>query len=166
MTIAVSAVFGVVFALASLGVLYGRFRKVTVPKPRYWSTPRPLVACDPSLAAPTAEAITRLRAIGLPIDWAGSPSMATITVRADASLDDRASVDDGAPSLHGITHSRTDADGWTFGADVRVLPWASAVVIAHELCHALGYEHPNPWPPSGHLLHPTRPGWDARGIAS
>ena len=36
MTIAVSAVFGVVFALASLGVLYGRFRKVTVPKPRYW----------------------------------------------------------------------------------------------------------------------------------
>lgn len=62
----------------------------------------------------------------------------------------------------GLTHARSN-QGLMVEATIRVRPKARALVIAHELGHALGYEHP-PAPPSGHMMHPTRPGWDSRGL--
>lgn len=101
--------------------------------------------------------------MGHDIDLSSSLQVATVIVAGDPTIDGRDSAEQATPTRHGVTHAWTTSFGLTTRADVRVLPYASALVIAHELGHVLGYEHPRA-APSGHLLHPTRPGWDGRGL--
>ena len=151
-------------ALILVLVVWGRFRKVTVPRPRRWGVLGPRVYCaSAELVEATEEAIGWWQERGHDVAWAAGPGSASVTIAVDRALDDRDSVDDIEPSRLGLTRTWASSSGLTIRSEIGVVPGASAVVIAHELGHALGYEHPF-FPPSGHLMHPTRPGWNGRGL--
>jgi hypothetical protein len=82
-------------------------------------------------------------------------------VGVDPTLDTRDSVDD-LGTTHGWTAVAVQ-DSVALSAEMRVLPGSDAIVYGHELGHVLGFAHPKACP-SGHILHPRRPGWDGRGV--
>ena len=142
---------GLVVALVALvGVGAGRTRDVTVPRSARWD--------GPALVCPgrgvDIEAVERAaawwRELGhdIRVDCAGPWAIA---IDADPIL-----------RMLGLTRV-TEADGFVVFAEVLVQPGAWDLVIAHELGHALGFRHARQ-APSGHLMHPSRPGWDARGL--
>ena len=149
--LAVAGVFGGIIG-------WGRVRDVRVPRIGVWrDVPR---LCVSGVPGPDVNrAIAWWRSLGHQIEvgcdrW-------TISLDADPTVDDRASVDD-LSETHGITVVHVDS-GVVVAAEIRVMPRAGALVVAHELGHALGYRHPDA-APSGHMMHPHRPGWDSRGL--
>lgn len=153
------AVFCVVTALAAVIVLWGRVRTVEVPHPARWEDPFVVCPGEGVASAALDEAVTWWKEMGHDLE-VGCDEW-SVSVDVDPALDTRASVEDLAVT-HGETHVWA-VDGVVAAAEIRVLPGADALVLAHELGHALGYLHPLA-PPSGHLLHPSRPGWDGRGL--
>jgi len=152
-------VAGLLTTAATLAVVaWGRLRPVDVPRAGRWEND--VVVCpddEVDLAAlERAADWWRERGHVIRIDCPGR-----VTVVTDPTLDTRDSVDD--PDL---VHGRTRV--WQVGpeiasAEIRVLPDAGPLVLAHEIGHALGYRHP--WgAPTGHLMHSAQPGWDGRGL--
>jgi hypothetical protein len=150
------AVSGVVAAIIG----WGRVRDVEVPRAGSWSPP-PVVCARGVRLEEFSEAVGWWRRQGHPI--ALSCERPTMTLDADPTVDTRGSVED-LSVTHGITRVRQDGPR-IVSAEIRVLPGADALTVAHELGHALGYRHP-PAAPTGHLLHPHRPGWDGRGLGA
>lgn len=151
--LALSAVIGGIVA-------WGRVRAVHVPTVGTWADVP--VVC-PGQGVPDdalRQAVAWWDQRGRPIevgcsDW-------SVSLDVDPTLDERASVDD-VSLTHGMT--ALHADGQTIvAAEIRILPGSDALVIAHELGHAFGLLHPRA-APTGHILHPHRPGWDGRGVA-
>lgn len=135
-------------------VAWGRVRSVSVPRPARWATP-PRIWRGSGVDREALEvAIRWWRARGHDVWIGGASDPSAILVVAQPQPEGRA----------GSTHCWATPDGATLvRAEVSVAPGADALTLAHELGHALGYEHPVA-PPSGHLMHPSRPGWDGRGL--
>lgn len=134
---------------------WGRLRPVEVPRAGVWLA-RPVVWADPEIEGrELARAVGWWAAHGEILDHTADRRIATVILRIDPLLERRT-----------VARTRVwQADGVIVDADVRLRPGADALTIAHELGHALGYQHPRA-APSGHLLHPWSPGWDARGLES
>lgn len=149
--LAVAAVIGGVVA-------WGRVRTVDVPRRGHWETPPAVHAARGVDGAALDRAVRWWAARGhrlvlLPPD--SSRLGVGVEVRVDRALPE---------GLRGLTHVwATPGTRTLVRAEVRLAPGADALVIAHELGHVLGWEHP-PAAPSGHMMHPTRPGWDGRGL--
>lgn len=146
---------GLAVSAAIAGVVaWGRVRSVTVPRPARWASAPRIWRGSGVDRARLEEAIRWWRARGHDL-WIGGPSEpSAILVVAQPQPEGRA----------GNTRCWATPDGSTLvRAEVEVRPEADALTIAHELGHALGYLHPVA-APSGHLMHPSRPGWDGRGL--
>lgn len=157
---AVLGLVGLAVAAAVGGVVaWGRVRTVEVPRVARWETP-PEVRARPGVDLDALdEAVRWWSARGHPLRIVPADESrlgGVIEVAVDRTLPE---------GILGLTHKwaapGTRSITW---AEIRVAPGADALVLAHELAHALGYEHPHA-APSGHILHPTRPGWDGRGVA-
>jgi hypothetical protein len=151
---------GLVLSLLFGGVIaWGRVKPVKVPRVGSWEDVP--VVCAGRGVDPAAldQAAVWWDSQGHELEL--SCERWTVSIDIDATLDTRASVDDVALT-HGVTVLHTD-QAVVVAAEIRVLPGADALVIAHELGHALGLLHPR-FAPSGHILHPSRPGWDGRGV--
>jgi hypothetical protein len=147
----VTAAFGTVIG-------WGCVKRVEVPRAGVWEdTP---VLCARDVPTPVViQAVDWWRVRGH--DLTLSCHSWTISLDADPTVDTRASYDDVAVT-HGVTVAHVD-EGVVVAAEIRVLPGASSLVVAHELGHALGYLHPQVCP-TGHMMHPHNPGWDDRGL--
>lgn len=150
----------VAVTLAAVGaVVWGRVRTVDVPQVAVWADV-PAVCAGPGVP---------LAALDTALEWwaerghhaTRSCDAWTVSIDVDPTIDQRASVED-VTLTHGLTVLHAEG-GVAVAAEIRVLPHASALVLAHELGHALGYQHP-PAAPTGHLMHALRPGWDGRGL--
>lgn len=141
---------GLAVVAAALGtVVWGRVRAVAVPRVATW--PAAVEVCATPDVDPTAlrRALQAWRDLGHDIDYG---TRCAVSIRVDYLLEG-----------HGLCRSTATTDGQMIRAEVLVRSGSDAVALAHELGHALGYEHPAA-PPTGHLMHPTAPGWDARGL--
>lgn len=151
---------GLALTAAFAGIIgWGRVREVEVPTVGVWET-IPTICVHTVPAADVAEAVNWWRRQGRPMvvscrDW-------TVSLTEDPTVDLRDSVDD-TDERHGVTVVRTSRDV-IVGADIRVMPGAGALLVAHELGHALGFLHPVA-APTGHIMHPHHPGWDGRGVS-
>jgi hypothetical protein len=163
--LAVSVGVGVVIA-------WGRVRSVTVPQPAHWTAPPAVCVSGDVDHAALRDALDAWRSHGHRIlrSCDGRPG---ITVAVDPALDDAgpsggdpgehtATDEMGRPSRWGTTHVVALGDVMV-SAEIRLHPHAGALTLAHELGHALGYLHPVA-APTGHLMHPSSPGWDWRGL--
>jgi hypothetical protein len=140
---------------------WGRVRSVEVPRPVRWEQV-PVLCAEPGVSGPDLlEAVRWWQAQGHALRV--SCDAPTVRVRLDITIDTRDSVED-LGTTHGLTLLRAEG-ARAVSAEVRVLPGGDALVYAHELGHALGYQHPR-GAPTGHMLHPSRPGWDGRGLAA
>jgi len=138
---------------------WGRVRNVEVPRPARWED-APVVCSGPGVdSTALEEAVAWWRELGH--DLQVSCDGWTVSIDVDPTLDTRGSVED-LSTTHGSTHVWTQ-DSVVAAAEIRIRPGVGALAIAHELGHALGYQHPAA-APSGHILHPSRPGWDGRGL--
>jgi hypothetical protein len=136
--------------LAGVGVGVGRTREVRVPRPARWD--EAMIVCP--------GAGVDLDALDRAVAW-------WVDLGHDVEVDCEAPWAvgiDADPSLHtlGLTHVQARG-GLVDTAHIRIRPAAWDLVIAHELGHALGYQHAR-HAPTGHLMHPSRAGWDARGL--
>ncbi len=154
-----------VSVLMLIVIAWGQFKKVDVPRrPDY---PEPLVICavdsndGPAPVDELRVAVTQWNLHGYDVQLSCGLD-ANTTLFVDRTVDERASVDD-TVVRHGVTTVTTDAGGVIQGITIRVLVGASDLVLAHEIGHALGFQHPVACP-SGHLMHPHKNGWDWRGL--
>lgn len=136
---------------------WGRFRSVEVPRPATWPGPVQICVRAGVDVAEVDQAVGWWRSRGHAVSR-GCPG---VEIWGDPAVDTRSSVDD-PEVVHGHTRVQAAGDRIVF-AEIRVVPDADALVVAHELGHALGYRHPR-FAPTGHLMHPSRPGWDGRGL--
>ena len=152
-------VAGAVVSAAIAGVVaWGRVRAIAPRRVDTWPT-TPTLWYGPGVdAISVGRALDVWRGLGHVIERVASPA-AGITIVVDPSL--------GVVNLDG---DHTDGltmvsalDHRIVRASIRVATRADAVTIAHEIGHALGYKHPL-FCPTGHLMHPRRPGWDTRGL--
>lgn len=155
--------------VAVAAVIWGRFRRVQVPRPYQWGAPPAIYVVDLDAMAGVHEAVRKLR------DLTGhdlGPVIVASTVGESRGIwvvpwDERAALERGAD--HETQGQTTVLEALGSHLDlvhvsVRPSRVGDALVIAHELAHALGYAHPSN-PPTGHLMAPVgRVGWDVRGL--
>jgi hypothetical protein len=153
---------GAVSAVVLAVVGWGQLRDVDVPRPLGWDhTPLTVCAGAGVDTAALGEAIGAWRDHGHPVVPSSAPAC-DVEVLVDEQLDARDSVDDDR-FVHGRASIR-HTGGLIESAELRVVDGADVLVLEHELGHALGYAHPI-GAPTGHLLHPSRPGLrDWRGL--
>lgn len=162
------ALFLLFVGLATVAVVWGRFRRVRVPRPHRWGARGPRLWVAPSSdaevdGAKLDEAIAWWQQRGHDVGWAANAQTATCEVLVDRTIDQRASAEQAHPTHYDLTRRWLAPSGLVIRAEIRTLPGPDALLLAHAIGHALGYEHPRA-APSGHLLHPTRPGWNGRGL--
>ncbi len=137
---------------------WGRLREVEVPRPLGWDHAPVIVCGDNPLLA---EAVAAWRQRGHPLR-AGTADC-DVVVTYDSTLDERDSVEDGA-FVHGRASLIHTPEGIIQHVGLALLPTAGLAAHAHELGHALGYQHPRAVP-SGHVMDPSGPGTkDWRGL--
>lgn len=169
----------ILFILASVGsaaaVVWGRFRKVPMKRVAAWPVGMPIVVdCDSDISSDELEgAVDHWAKLGWPIYVARDfAARANVSILVDPTIDTRDSIDDD-DMVHGVT--KLDMAGYykphptglpiIHHATVRVLPGADALLLAHELGHALGIDHVQS-APAGYLMGAVfdRVGWDSRGL--
>lgn len=160
MTRARLAAFVAVVVAVVGSIVWSRVRSVVVPRPARWIE-TPLICPGPDVSpSDLDEAVAWWRQLGhdLEVDCDGPWN---VSIDLDPTLDTRDSIDEGE-LVHGRAHVLGEG-GEIDAAEILLRPGVGALAIAHELGHALGYLHPA-FAPSGHLMHPSRPGWDGRGL--
>lgn len=163
---------GAALSAAILGIFaWGRVRSVDVPQPASWEHTPVVCAADGVDRPALRSAVDAWREHGHPVRLGCDEADITLTVDPSLDTDDgglRTDDGDGTHVLDGVSQTwgvtRCQAVGMRLTAcAIRMHPRGGALAYTHELGHALGYLHP-PLCPSGHLLHPSRPGWDWRGL--
>lgn len=153
---------GSLLAVVVLGVVaWGRVRPVEVPRLARWEGTMTVCPGRGVSVLELERAVTWWRFRGW--DAVVSCDAWNVSVEVDPTLDTRASVED-VGTTHGVTRVHAQ-DGVVVLAEIRVLPGADALVLAHELSHALGFGHAK-LAPTGHITHPHAPGWDGRGLTA
>lgn len=163
-------VVGAAVSAAFLAVIgWGQLRSITVPQPAAWPQPPALCASGPGVdEAALRKAVEEWRQHGHPVRLdCNAPDVLLSVDQAleagtDWNADDPEHALDDAPQTWGLTRCQSLGDE-LLSCTVRMHPRAGPIAYTHELGHALGYQHPALCP-SGHLLHPSRPGWDWRGL--
>jgi hypothetical protein len=167
---------GLVTALAAgAAVLYGRVRSVEVPQPAHWPGVALVCAGEGVDRVALVEAIDQLEEHGQKARLLArgedcTPRDGIVAVRVDPSLDTEAGMGGGIEAdgdepriVWGLTHVVAEGERIR-SATVRLHPRQDATGDAHELLHALGWEHPK-FAPTGHVLHPSNPSLrDWRGV--
>mgnify|MGYP001186430633 CR=1 FL=1 len=151
---------GAAVSTAILGVVaWGRVRAVNPRRVDRWDR-APTLWYGPGIdRIDIAEALRTWSGLGHVVVLVNDPG-ADIAVTVDPALGP-AGFDESGDL--GVTKVFVTTDHRIVKVAVRVMPGADALVLAHELGHAFGYQHP--WfCPTGHLLNPRRPGWDTRGL--
>lgn len=171
-----ATVGGAVTAVFAGIILWGRVRDVNVPQPASWDHVPVLCASGPGVDRPAlAEAIEAWRKEGHVITQSCNGAT-DITLIVDPLLDnsgagpiggaggdvDHVNTDAGTNTLWGSTRVQAAGDR-ILHADIVLHPDSTGLAYAHEIGHALGYLHPIA-PPTGCLMHPSKVGWDMRGL--
>lgn len=144
-------------------ILFARCKPVEVPMIGQWDRTPTICISEEVNADEVSVALRWWEDLGytIAIDAHCRPGNYDISLDVNPLLDTRDSYDD-----VGLTHGNTVVsvlDKTIEVAHIDVLPGADALTIAHEFGHALGFMHPL-FCPTGHIMHPHNPGWDARGI--
>lgn len=135
-----------------------------VPRDGRWKKP-PVVAIGPDVS---------MTAVRKATDWwaelghrfgpiTRSPAHDSIVILVDpARLDAlRPPVVRGAEVYgegHGLTRTHREGE-FLVSAEILLQNGDDALVIAHELGHAIGFHHPR-FCPTGHMMHPSAGSWD------